>query len=121
METDYKETINADDSNILTLSPEGAAEMQRLIDNVSAVTSDSHVQPIEDSVQPVDNLFILEPGMAEQMQQLIDNATPIDQSLQSNEEQRGSAEEQEGRVLRSAGKELSWNPEMGNEHCILER
>ena len=62
------------------------------------------------STDKTSEIFTLQPEMAAEMQRLIDNAAA---SVQSS-----SAEE--GRVLRSAGKQLRWNPELGSDQVIIE-
>ena len=113
---------------LFTIDADTSAEMEQLCRNVPP--------PQGESTTDTDT-FRLQPEMEAEMRRLVENAaSPLqhenappqaDSSTPDAAEEPGDTGEdgdtmgeQEGRMLRSSGKEIKWNPEMGNEQVILE-
>ena len=92
------DSTTQDTAEVFTLQPEMAAEMQRLMDKAAA-----SMQPLStetrNSTEVQDNAVI-----AEQPEMAVETMNNT-----------GATNSEEGRVLRSAGKELHWNPELGGD------
>ena len=70
------------------------------------------------------NFFVLQPEAAAEMERRLANAAANAETLQMDGAVNTNTVEEtstEGRVLRSAGKVMQWNPNMDSQNVILEQ
>ena len=128
---DLGATTTEASATLFALDPDMAAEMQRLSERAlnANVVQDEDIVPTAPANRNEDGssseAFTLDEESATEMQRLFDQATL---SITNPEKEAGSEgsplehtdiPQEEGRSLRSAGKSLQWNTELGNDNVLL--